>query len=329
MVTIRGKRLSAASMCGAMALALTAAPPAGDAMAQAYPERPIRIVATSTPGAGPDVISRLLADRLSQVLGQPIVVDNRPGAAGTIGADMVSRATPDGYTLMIMTAQHVIASTMYDLKYRLDRDFASVALIGTVPFLLLVNPKLPVHTVNDLIKVAKSQELRYGTGGAGSPPHLSAAIFTHMTGTTMQHIPYKGITPAINDTASGQVHLAFAVIPASMPLLDSKRVRAIGITTQKASPLLPQVPPIADSVPGYEMIGWYSVIAPAGTPARILDRLSAELVKTIKEPKFRERLVGLGTEPIGGTRQDLDRFRREQSKLLINAVKVSGAARSD
>jgi tripartite-type tricarboxylate transporter receptor subunit TctC len=313
----------AAGLVGVSAVAATAA-------AQSYPERPIRLIVTSTPGSGPDVLARFLGDRLTPALGQQIVVDTRPGAAGTIGADVVSRATPDGYTLMIMTAQHVIASSMYgNLKYDLQRDFASISLIGTVPFLLLVNPEVPAKSIEELIRLAKSRpgEFRYGSGGAGSPPHLSAAIFTHMTGTRMLHVPYKGVTPALNDTIAGQVHLVFAVIPAAMPMVKADRVRVLGITTQKRSPLLPDVPSISEAVPGYEMIGWYGLTAPTGTPEGILARLGAEIVKVVKEPKFHQQLVLLGTEPVASSRREFDAFRQAETKKLGEALKVSGAQR--
>lgn len=314
----------------ALFMAACLAGPPTVAAAQNYPERPIRVIVTSTPGSGPDVLARFLGDRLMPALGQQIVVDTRPGAAGTIGADIVSRAMRDGYTLMVMTAQHVIASSMYDnLKYDLARDFASISLVGKVPFLLLVNPEVPAKSVGELVRLAKGKpgDFRYGSGGAGSPPHLSAAIFTHMTGTKMLHVPYKGVTPALNDTIAGQVHLVFAVIPAAMPMVKANRVRVLGITTQKRSPLLPEVPSISESVPGYEMIGWYGLTAPAGTPPAILARLNTETVKAVQEPKFHGQLVMLGTEPVGSSRQEFDSFRQAEMKKLGEALKVSGARR--
>ena len=296
--------------------------------AQTYPSRPIRLIALSSPGSGPDIVGRLVGQRLTDAWGQQVVVDTRPGASGIIGAEIASKSAPDGHTLVILTSQQAIVSGMYSkLPYDLARDFSPITLMATTPFLLAVNPKLPAHSVAELIALAKSRpgELRYGSGGSGSPPHLCAEIFKSMTGIKMMHVPYKGVTPAMLDTVAGQVQLVFSVIPAVLTTVKAGKLRALGITSVNRSPLVPDVPPIADTVPGYAFIGWYSLAAPKGTPPPILDRLNAELVQALKTPEFHDRFSALGAEPLGTTRAEATKFLHEQMEKMRKAVQASGA----
>lgn len=294
----------------------------------AYPAKPIRLIALSSPGSGPDVVGRLLGAKFTEAMGQQVIVDTRPGASGIIGAEIAAKAAPDGYTLVIITSQAVIVSVMYDkLPYSLVRDFSPISLIGSTPFILAVNPSVPANSVRELIELAKSKpgELRYGSGGSGSPPHLSAELLKSMTGINIQHVPYKGVTPAMTDTMAGQVQMVISVIPAVLPMVRSGRLRALGITSAKRSALLPDLPTIAETVPGYEFIGWYSLFAPAKTPPAIVNKLNSEVVKWVQSPGVRERLSDLGIEGASSTPQQLAAYLAEQITKMQAVVKASGA----
>ena len=309
-------------------LAFSAALVVPNAGAQQYPTKPIRIIALSSPASGPDIVGRLLGQKFTEAWGQQVIVDTRPGASGIIGAEIASKAAPDGYTLMIATSQAVIVSVMYKkLPYQLLKDFSPISMVATTPFILVVHPSVPAASISELVAYAKSKpgELRYGSGGAGSPPHLSAEIFKSMTGINMLHVPYKGVTPAMMDTVAGQVQMLISVIPAVLSTVKAGKVRALGVTSAKRSRFVPDIPAIAEAVPGYEFIGWYSFVAPAGTPARIVNKLNAEIASILKTPEFRERLAALGAEPISSTPQELAAYMRVQTEKMRKAVKESGA----
>jgi tripartite-type tricarboxylate transporter receptor subunit TctC len=313
---------------GAAALlaAMWTASPVTAAQTQ-YPDKPIRLVIGSAPGSGPDIISRVVAERLYKAWGQRIVVDARPGVAGILSAEVVSRAAPDGYTWMMLTSQLLVATSVYpNLKFNLAKDFASMSLIGTVPFVLLVNPQVGAKSIGELIDIAKKKPggLRYGSAGAGASEHLCGFLFTRLTGTNMLHVPYKGIPQAIGDTVAGEVHLTYPVLPAALPMVQGGRLRALGVTSAKRAALLPDVPAIGEVVPGYQMVGWYSLVAPTGTPTHVLSKVSDELVKLLKEPEIAEQLKGLGIDLVGGSRTELDAFRRDQTKRISELVKASG-----
>jgi tripartite-type tricarboxylate transporter receptor subunit TctC len=228
---------------------------------------------------------------------------------------------------MMLTSQLFVATSVYpNLKFNLDKDFASIGLIGTVPFVQMVNPQVPAKSIRELIELAKKSpgKLRYGSAGAGASEHLCGVMFTRLTGTEMLHVPYKGVAQAIADTMAGEVQLTYAVVPAAIPQIQSGRLRALGVTGPKRSPSLPDVPSISEVVPGYSMFGWYSLVAPAGTPAAVLAKASAEVVKAVKEPEFGEQLRVLGTDIVGGTRTDLDAFRVAERKRISELVKASG-----
>lgn len=306
-----------------------AVPGAAPAATPPYPDKPIRLIIGSAPGSGPDIISRLVADRLYGAWGQRVVVDARPGVAGILSAELALRANPDGYTWMMLTSQLFVATSVYtNLKFNLDKDFVSVALIGTVPFVQMVNPQVPAKSVRELIDLAKKSpgKLRYGSAGTGASEHLSGVLFTRLTGTEMLHVPYKGIAQAIADTLAGEVQVTYAVAPAARPHIDSGRLRALGVTTPKRSSALPDVPSIAETVPGYAMFGWYGIVAPAGTPDSVLAKASAEIVKLVREPEFGEKLKGLGVDIVGGGRKELDAFRREERLRITELVKAAGVS---
>jgi tripartite-type tricarboxylate transporter receptor subunit TctC len=309
----------------AAAMAWHLAAPAAYAAQPAFPEKPIRLVLGSAAGSGPDIIARALAERLYGAWGQRIVVDARPGVAGILSADLVLRAVPDGYTWMILTSQLLVATSVYpNVKFDLGRDFLSISLIGTVPFVLVVNPELPVKSIRELIEYAKKTPLQYGSAGTGASEHLSGDLFSRMTGTNMLHVPYKGVAEALNATMGKEVQMTYGVVPAVLGAVQGGRVRALGVTGPKRNALLPDVPSISEFVPGYQTLGWYSVVAPIGTPEPVLAKAAGEIAKSVKEPQFGEQLKGLGLELVGSTRAELDAFRREQTKQIRDIVKAAG-----
>ena len=312
------------SLAGAVtAFGFAACPQAAETR---FPDRPIRLIIGSAPGSGPDIISRVLGERLYKTWNERIVVDSRPGAAGTISAELALRGAHDGYTWMMLTSQLLVASRVFpNLKFDLERDFASISLIGTVPFVLMVNPQLAAKSVPDLVALAKKSpgSLRYGSAGTGASEHLCGVMFTKLTGTQMLHVPYKGVAQAVLDTIANEVQLTYAVVPAAMPNIQGNRLRPLGVTTRKRAPLLPDVPSISESVPGYEMFGWYSLVAPSGSPNEILNQVAAEVARAVKEPEFGEQLKGLGIETVGSTRAELEAFRRKESERISELVKAA------
>jgi tripartite-type tricarboxylate transporter receptor subunit TctC len=292
------------------------------------PQRPVRVVVMSTPASGPDILSRMLAPRFAEAFGQQMVVDNRAGASGIIGAEIGARAAPDGHTLTMATSQVVIVSVMYDkLPFDLLKDFAPISLLGSTPFIMVVNPSVPAKDIKEFIALLKSKpgELRYGSGGSGSPPHLAAETFKSMTGTAIQHVPYKGVSPALADTISGQLQMTISVVPMIMPMIKAGKVRALGVTSQTRTPLAPDLPSIAELLPGYEAIGWYGLLAPAKTPAGIIEKLNTELVKAMKSPDIQEKMSGLGAEAKGTSSQEFAAHLRAETEKMRKAVKASGA----
>jgi tripartite-type tricarboxylate transporter receptor subunit TctC len=229
---------------------------------------------------------------------------------------------------MLLTSQLAIVAGMYeDLKYDLVRDFSPISMVGTTPFILVINPSVQANSVKELVALAKSKPgvLQYGSSGSGSPPHLSAEIFRFMTGTEILHVPYKGSVPALTNTMTGEVDLSFHVIPACLPMIKSGKLRALGVTSAKRTPLVPDLPSISESVSGYEFIGWYGLVAPMKTPPAILSTLNTEVIRALNTPAIRERMAGLGVEPLGSTPQDLATYIRVQMEKMREAVKLSGA----
>lgn len=309
---------------------LTAACAASAAAAEpAYPNRPLRIIVTTTAGGGPDIMARLVGLRLTQAFGQQVVIDIRAGASGMIGAELASQANADGYNFMLATGQHSIVQGMYEgrLKYHLAKDFAPVILLATTPFLLVVNPAVAAISVPQLIALAKAKPgvLRYGSGGTGSPPHLAAEVFKTMTATELLHVPYKGIAPAMNDVIAGHIEVAVSAIAAALPVVKASRLRALGISSAQRSPLLPELPTIGESVPGYEFVGWYGLVAPARTPPAIIERINAELARSLGTPEFHARLLDLGADPGGGTARDFAVFMGAHMARMRRAIIDSSA----
>jgi tripartite-type tricarboxylate transporter receptor subunit TctC len=286
------------------AMVATAAP----ALGQSYPTKPIRIVAPSTPGDAPDVIARLVADKLSAALGQQVVVDNKPGAGGVVGSESVAKSPPDGYTLIMGNAgSHGINAAVYSkLPYDIQRDFAPVSQVAIAPNVMVINPSVPANSVAEFIAYAKSQpgKLSYASGGNGSSAHMSMELFKAMAGIDVQHIPYKGSSPALTDLIGGQVAVFIGNMPPTVPHIKSGKLRALAVTTKSRSALMPELPTISDTLPGYETVAWFGVLAPAGTPPEIVNRLSAEIGRIARSPEMREKLVAMGAEPVGGTPEE-------------------------
>lgn len=309
------------------AIAAFLATSAAYAAQPAFPTKPIRLIIGSAPGSGPDIMARLIADHLYGVWGQRVVVDARPGVAGVISAELALRANPDGYTWMMLTSQLFIATSVYpNLKFNLDKDFDSVSLVGLVPWVQTVNPAAPAKSVAELIALAKKSpgKLRYGSGGPGSGEHFATVMFTHTAGIDMLHVPYKGVAGALLDAIANEIQMQFAVYPAAYPHVTSGRLRALSVSTAKRAPGLPNVPTLGETLPGFVNFGWYSIVAPKGTPTAVLNMASAEIVKAARQPAFGERLKVLGIEIIGGGRKELDDFRTAERKRLTEIVKATG-----
>jgi tripartite-type tricarboxylate transporter receptor subunit TctC len=311
------------------ALAVTAALaiPAAHAQQPVFPDKPIRLIIGSAPGSGPDIMARLIADHLYGVWGQRVVVDTRPGVAGVLSAEHALRAERDGYTWMMLTSQLFVATSVFPgLKFNLDTDFDSVSLVGLVPWVVTVSPPLPANSIAEVIALAKKSpgKLRYGSGGPGSGEHFATVMFTHTAGIDMLHVPYKGVAGALIDTIANEIQMQFAVYPAALPHVSSGRLRAIAVSTAKRSPGLPNVPTIAETLPGFVNFGWYSIVAPKGSPAAVLNKASAEIVKAARAPAFGERLKILGIEIIAGGRKELSDFRAAERKRVTAIVKASG-----
>jgi len=314
-------------MCAALCAAVPATASA-QAGAAKFPERPIRLIIGSATGSGPDIISRVLAERLYETWKHRVVVDARPGAAGAISADLTLRAAPDGYTWMMLTSQLFVASqVLADIKFDLQRDFQSLALIGTTPFVLMVNNQLQAKSVKELIDLARKQpgKLRYGSAGTGASEHLSGVLLGHLTNTNMLHIPYKGVAQSIADTIANEVQATYAVLPAALPHINAGRLRPLGVTTARRAALIPDVPAIGEAVPGYVMNAWYSLVVPTKTPSAVMNMVSTEVTKAVREPALMEKYRAMGIEVMAGDRTALDAWRKEEHKRITEVVRISGA----
>ena len=286
-------------LAGAVLAASFAAPLA----AQTFPVKPVRIIVPFPAGGGVDIVARGLAPLLSERWKQQAIVDNRPGAGTVIGAEIAARSPPDGYTLLLANTAHAINATLYKkLPFDPVADFSPITLIATQPSVLVVHPSVPVKSVKELIALAKAKPgaLNYASSGNGTPPHLSAAMFTNMTGTQLTHVPYKGAAPALTDLLGGQVQLMFATIISVGPQLPSGRLRPIAVTSAKRSPTLPDLPTVAESgVPGFEATAWFMLMAPAKTPPALVDRIYRDTAEVLGRRDVKDRYAKEGAEPVG------------------------------
>ena len=307
--------------------ALAAAPMAG---AQAYPAKPIRIVVPFPPGGATDILARAVAQKLTDAWGQAVVVDNRPGAGGNIGSEIVAKAAPDGYTLEMGTVgTHAINASLYaKMPYDHVKDFAPVILVAGVPNVLVVNPSLPVSSVQELIAYAKANpgKLNFAWSGSGTSIHLAGELFKVMAGVQMTHIPYKGSAPALQDLIGGQVQLMFDNLPPSLPHIKAGKLRALAVTSATRSSALPDTPTIAESgLPGFEASSWFGVLAPAGTPPAIIARLNAEIGAWLASAEAKEKMLALGANIGGGSPEDFARHIAAETAKWQKVVKASGA----
>lgn len=295
---------------------------------QAYPSKPIRIIAAVAPGSGPDIISRLIGAKLTEAWRQQVIVDNRAGAGGNLGAEIAARAAADGYTLLMVTASQPIAATLFPkLNYDLMRDFTPVSLLASTPYLLVVNNSLAATSMPELIALAKAKPgtLRYGSGGSGSPPHLAAEMLRSQAGIEMLHVPYKSIAPALTELVAGQIHLVISVVSTVLPLTKSGKLRALAVTSAKRTPLAPELPTLAETLPGYQLTGWYGLVAPTGTPREIIARVNDASVRAVKSVDVQERLTTLGAEASGSTPAEFATHLRAEIQRLGKVVRDSGA----
>jgi tripartite-type tricarboxylate transporter receptor subunit TctC len=297
---------------------------------QQYPSRPVRIVVPLSPGGFADTPARMLAPRLSEQLGRQFFIENKPGAGGTIGADFVAKSPADGYTLLLTGTPHVISAHLYKkMPYDALKDFTHIALIASGPYALVVNPqKVPAGSVRELVALAKSQpgKIDFASSGNGSAQHLVGALFNAMAGIELNHVPYKGSGPAMQDLVAGQVGVSFAGIPNVLSHVRAGRVRALGVTTAKRWSELPDIPTIAEAgVPGYEATLWLSVSGPAGMPADIVQRLNAEIGRALQDPEVQKNFRSAGVDPAAMDASELERFMRAEYDKWGKVVKDTGA----
>jgi len=315
-----------AALCIA-AMALVVAPLAG---AQTYPTRPVRLVVPFPAGGTTDILARAAAQKLSEAWGQQVIVDNRPGAGGNIGTELVARSAPDGYTLEMGTVgTHAINASLYSkLPYDHVKDFAPVILVAGVPNVLVIGPGLPVNSVQELIAYAKANpgKLNFASSGSGTSIHLSGELFKTLTGVQMTHVPYKGSAPALSDLMGGQVQLMFDNLPSSLAFIKAGKLRALAVTSTVRAAALPDVPTMVEAgVPGFEASSWFGILAPAGTPRDIVMRINGEVAKWLASPDAREKLSAQGAIAAGGTPEDFARHIGSETTKWAKVVKESGA----
>ncbi|NBS74784.1 MAG: tripartite tricarboxylate transporter substrate binding protein [Betaproteobacteria bacterium] len=300
---------------------------ATQASAQTFPQKPIRLVVTFPSGGAPDILARLFSEKAQ--LGQSVIVDNKPGAGGNIGADFVAKSPGDGYTIVMGTVgTHAINGALYEkMPYDMVKNFSPVSLVASAPNLLVVNNDLPVKTVAELITYLKANpnKLSFGSPGIGSSVHVSGELFKSMTGTTMEHVPYKGRQFAIPDLIGGSIQLMFDNMPSALPMAKEGKIRAVAQTTAKRSNAAPDVPTVAETIPGFEATTWFAIFAPASTPKPIVDRLQAEVVRVFKLPDVQEKLKTLGLDPVLSTPEELQRYQASEIVKWAKVVKESGA----
>ena len=300
----------------------------GSALAQAFPTKPIRFVAAFPAGGPSDIVARAMAKRMSEVLGQPVIVDNRTGAGGNIGAEAVAKAPPDGYTVLLGGSYVIIAPALY-LKPPFDPigDFAPIGLIVSNQYVLVIHPSVPARSVRDLIKVAKAQpgKLNYASTGPGSPPRLAGELFKSMAGVDMVNISYKGATPALIDMIGGHIDVYFGGISGTLPPIASNKIRPLAVTSTKRSSQLPEIPTVAEAaLPGYDITTWFGLLAPAGTPREIVNKLNAVIIGIVNEKEMTNYLIGQGVDPVTNTPDQFAAYIKNEVPKFAKIVKAAG-----
>jgi tripartite-type tricarboxylate transporter receptor subunit TctC len=314
-------------LVAALALGLAAA----GAHAQTYPSKPIRMVVPFTPGGTTDILARTVGQKLGEAWGQPVVVDNRPGAGGNIGSELVAKAPPDGYTLLMGTiSTHAINASLYRrLPFDPTRDFAPVSRVGTLPNILIVHPSVPVKSVKELIELARSKpgELNFASSGVGTSLHLSGALFNSMAGVNLVHVPYKGSSPALADLLGGQVKIMFDNLPSALPHVKAGKLKPLAVTGTRRASVLPEVPTVIESgLAGFEVTSWFAVFAPAKTPKDIVTKLNGEIVKILNSADVQEKLTQIGVDAAPTTPEELAAFARAETEKWGKVVKATGAS---
>jgi tripartite-type tricarboxylate transporter receptor subunit TctC len=313
----------------ARTFAVLAAIAAGCANAQApYPTKPVRVVVPSSAGGGTDIIARIVAPKLTQALGQQVVIDNRPGAGTMIGGELVAKAPPDGYTLLMCVSTLATNPVIYrKVPYNALTDFAPITRVLTAPNILVVHPSLPPRNVKELIAFAKARpgQINFGSAGLGTNPHLSMELFLSMTGLTMVHVPYKGSAPAIVDLLAGHIVVMTATALTGIPHVRAGRLRALGVTGDKRMPAAPDIPTIAEAgVPGYEAVQWYGLVAPANTPREVIARLNREMVTILQAPDVKEKFAADGADPAGTSPEEFGRYIKAETEKWQKVAKAAG-----
>jgi tripartite-type tricarboxylate transporter receptor subunit TctC len=300
------------------------AQPAGDN----YPSKPIHLILPFPPGGGTDILGRVIAERLTTQLGQPVVIENRGGAGGNVGAEAAAHSAPDGYTLVLVAPSLAISPSLYSkLNYDPVKDFAPITLVGTVPNVMVTNMSVPAKTLAEFIALAKSRPegMNFGSGGNGTSNHLAGELFNLEAGVKLVHVPYKGVNLAMNDVMAGQVQLVVIGIPAALPFIKAGRLRALAVVAPKRLAAIPEVPTAAEAgLPNYEVTTWYGVLAPAGTPKPIIARLNAEIVRVMHAPDLQERFAATGTEPRTSTPEEFADFIRQEMAKWGKVVRAAG-----
>jgi tripartite-type tricarboxylate transporter receptor subunit TctC len=297
------------------------------AWAQAYPARPVRVILQTAPGGSADVVARLIGQWLSERLGQPFVIENRPGASGNIGTEAVVRAAPDGYTLLIVASNNAINGSLYDkLNYDFLRDIAPVAGLMRTPMVLEVNAASPIKTVPELIAFAKANpgKMNFGSGGVGFATHLAGELFEAMTGVHMVHVPYRGQAPALTDLLGGRVQAVFDPVSSSIAHIRAGELRPLAVTTATRSEALPDVPTVGEFVPGYEVSIWFGVGAPRNTPAEVVDKLNREINAGLADPRIKAQLADLGGTTFAGSAADFGKFIADETEKWAKVIKLAG-----
>ncbi|MDB5812414.1 MAG: hypothetical protein JWN94_4536 [Betaproteobacteria bacterium] len=293
-----------------------------------FPSRPIRLISPFTPGGGNDLVSRAVALAMSRNIGQTVVVDNRPGANTIVGMELVAKAAPDGYTIIMTSSTQSINATLYPkLPYDSVKSFAPVTLVGSSPLIIAVPPSSPIKNVTDLIAAARAKpgELTYPSAGTGNATHLGGELFASMAGVALTHVPYKGSGPGLTDLSAGRLAVAFSTALSVVPFVKGGRLRAIAVTSSARSSFMPELPTVAESgLPGYEAGSWYGVVAPAGTPRPVVMRLNAEIIKALVLPEVRDRLVSQGIDPVGNTPDQFAAYIRSEIVKWAKIIKSTG-----
>ena len=288
---------------------------------QKYPTKPIRLIVAFPPGGGADIVARVMAQKVTESFGVPVVVDNRPGAAGMIGTEIAVRANPDGYTLILVEGGYAANAAVHKLPYDPVNDVAPISLIGETGFVVTLHPLVSIKSIKELIAYDKANlgKLTYGTGGTGSSNHLVTEFFNQMAGTKMTHVPYKGIGLALNDLLGGQIQLIFGGFPPMIPQIKSNRLRGIAVTTARRSNAVPDIPTVGETVPGYEAVQWFAILGPKALPKNVVTRWNNEIDRIVQLPDVKERMAGDGLEPAGGSPE---RFREVLKREIAKWQKV-------